>query len=61
MSETVNKKIKDKIKGSEIDDPIKKFLLDILHLEYNHHEENSWKYGKDYERLIKKYAKERGD
>lgn len=56
MSENVNMKLIDKIKSSEMDDQIKKFLVDILHLEYRHIDDNNWKYNQEYEKLIRRYV-----
>lgn len=56
MSDNVNMKLIDKIKYSEIDDQIKDFLVDILHLEYRHINDAKWRYNNDYEKLIKRYA-----
>lgn len=56
LSENVNMKLIEKIKSSEIDDQIKDFLVEILHLEYRHINDAKWRYSNEYERLIKRYA-----
>ncbi len=50
------KKIKDKIKASDLDEPIKNLLLDIVYFEFQHAEEKMPRFSEEYGRLIKKYA-----
>ena len=56
LSENVNIKLIEKIKSSEMDNQIKDFLVEILHLEYRHVDDINWKYNKEYERLIRRYV-----
>lgn len=39
-----------------MDNQIKDFLVEILHLEYRHVDDINWKYNKEYERLIRRYV-----
>ena len=39
-----------------MDDKIKDFLVEILHLEYRHIDDGKWKYNKEYEKLIRRYV-----
>ncbi len=57
MAETINKKILDEIDKSEYNAEVKGFLKKILSLEFHHFEEGRWRFGDEYENLIKDYAK----
>lgn len=56
MKPTIHEKIKDKIESKEIPPPIEEFLRKVLAEELRHLEEKRWRYGKKYDRYIKKYA-----
>lgn len=56
MVENVNKKIIEKIQASDLDESVKKFIIELLRLEFQHIEEGKWKFGDEYERLIKHYS-----
>jgi len=56
IEESINKKIINKVKESEFNEEIKEFLEKILFLEFQHSEEYGWRYSKEYEKHIKKYA-----
>lgn len=56
MGENVNKKIIEKIKASNLDESVKKFLIDVLRFELQHFEEEKPRFSEEYERLIKNYA-----
>lgn len=53
MGDNVNKKIIVKIEKSALDDQAKKFLIKILNVEFQHIEDKKWRFGEEYERLIR--------
>ena len=56
LSENVNMKLIEKIKSREMDNQIKQFLVEILHHEYRHIDDDKWKYNQEYDRLIRRYV-----
>lgn len=56
MRPTIHEKIKEKLENKEIPDPVSEFLRQVLAEELRHVEEKRWRYGKKYDRYIKKYA-----
>lgn len=59
MAETINKKIIEKIKKSEISDEVKQFLRSIIVIELRNMETGDPRYSKEYERNIQIYSKRR--
>jgi len=57
MSLVLNPIIIEKIRNSNYNEHIKKFLEDMLYYELRHFEEGRPRYGKEYDEAIKKYAK----
>ena len=41
---------------SDLDELVKKFIIELIRLEFQHAEEGKWKFGEEYERLIKNYS-----
>jgi len=56
MSETVNKRIIDKIKNSDLDDSIKEFLRTMLLVELRNIEVGEPRYTDEYKTIINKYV-----
>jgi hypothetical protein len=52
----LNKLIIDKVQTSELKQPMKEFLLDILWEEFLNSDKSKWTYSNSYEKLLKKYA-----
>lgn len=57
MVKNVNSMIREKIKNKEVDESISEFINKIFLEELDHRNESRWKYGKQYDRWIKKYSK----
>jgi hypothetical protein len=53
MSETINRRILDKIKNSKIDEPVKKFLREVLIVELKNFEIGKLRYTDEYEYIRK--------
>lgn len=56
MAQSINKKISDKIKESNLSEETKDFLASLLIFEFEHFEEARPRYMDEYEKLIKKYT-----
>lgn len=56
MAERVNRKIIDKIKKSESNEEVKRFLVATLLFELRNFEIGRERYSKEYERNIRKYV-----
>jgi len=56
MSETVNKRIIDKIKNSDFDESVKEFLRTVLFVELRNFEIGQSRYKDEYEAIINKHV-----
>lgn len=54
--EDINPRIMTKIWDSKYDSSIKDFLIEVIREELTHSDQNQWRYGDVYDKLITKYA-----
>lgn len=54
--DSLNKLIIDKVQTSELKEPMKEFLLDVLWEEFLNSDKSKWTYSNSYEKLLKKYV-----
>ena len=52
----LNKLIILKVQTSELKEPMKEFLLDVLWEEFLNSDKSKWTYSNSYEKLLKKYV-----
>ncbi len=58
MEQDLNVKITDAIRNSDLEKPVKDFLISALIVEYDNAEQDKPRIKEDYDRLIKKGAAE---